>query len=127
MNADDFIAGVRVAVYHAASSGLLKQLAKPSGRKPRPDLVELSGWFNELTPQDKDRVAQVAEQAVDQAVFGMMAVLDGVRVIDDQHTELLLRTDSGVLLNEDHDLHELWQISVDHERGYVDEFGRPLN
>ena len=56
----------------------------------------------------------------------MMAVLDGVKVIDEAHTELYLRTGSGELLNGDHDLHELFQIAVDHELGYVDEFGNPL-
>jgi hypothetical protein len=127
MNADDFIEGVRMAVYHAAIDGVLKQLAKPSGRNPRADLAELSTWFNELVDQDKDRVASVVERAAAQSVFGMMAVLDGVRVVDDEHTDFYLRTGSGVLINEERDLHELFQICVDRECGCVDESGRPLN
>ena len=88
--------------------------------------MELSAWFNLLTATDKERVANVVRTAAYSAVFNMMAVLDGVKVIDEAHTELYLRTGSGELLNGDHDLHELFQIAVDHELGYVDEFGNPL-
>jgi hypothetical protein len=125
MSADDFVAGIRMAVYRAAVDGVLRQLTKPVGRKPRADLAELSAWFNQLGTHDKDRVAAVAERAAYQAVFGMMAVLDGVRTIDDDYSDLYLRTGDGTLLNEEHDLHELFQIGVDHELGHVDEFGRP--
>jgi hypothetical protein len=125
VTAEDFIKGVHVQVYRAAIDSTLRQLAKPIGS--RADRVELSAWFNGLTAEDKERVAGVVRSAVYSAVFDMMAVLDGVKVIDNNQTELYLRTGSGALLNEDHDLHELFQISVDHELGYVDEFGRPLN
>jgi len=125
VNADDFIEGVRVQVYRAVIDGTLRQLARPVGS--RADRVELSELFNGLAAEDKERVAGVVRSAVDGTVFNMMAVLDGVKVIDNEQTELYLRTGSGALLNEDHDLHELFQISVDHELGYVDESGRPLN
>jgi hypothetical protein len=42
-------------------------------------------------------------------------------------TDFYLRTGSEVLINEERDLHELFQMCVDRERGYVDESGRPLN
>jgi hypothetical protein len=83
-------------------------------------------WRSSRAAEDKERVAGVVRSAAYSAVFNMMAVLDGVKVIDNQHTELYLRTGSGTLLNEGHDLHELFQISVDRELGYVDKFGNPL-
>ena len=124
MNPDDFIRGIHVQVYRAAIDAAMSQLARPVGT--RQDRVELSAWFNLLTATDKERVADVVRTAAYGAVFNMMAVLDGVKVIDEAHTELYLRTGSGELLNGDHDLHELFQVAVDHELGYVDEFGNPL-
>ncbi len=126
MNADEFVDGIRVGVYQSAINGVLRTLANPPGRSPRPHLVELSSWFNGLSHDDRERLRAVVRLSVDQAVFDMMGVLDGVVTIDDTHTELYLRTGDGTLINERRDLHELFQISVDHELGYVDEFGRPL-
>ena len=54
----------------------------------------------------------------DHAVFGVLAVLDGVRAIDDDHTELYLRTGDGVLLNEDPELHDIFRSLVDEEIGF---------
>lgn len=127
MNADDFVHAVHATVYQEAINAVLRLLTDPPGSGPRPHLVELSSWFNRLSDDDREQIKGVVRLAVDQAVFNMMAVLDGVEVIDNEHTELHLRTGSGTLINERHDLHELFQISVDHELGYVDEFGRPLN
>jgi hypothetical protein len=124
VNADDFIKGVHTQVYRAGIDATLQLLAKPVG--PRPDRLELSAWYNRLPREDKERVAEVVQAAAYSAIFGMMVVLDGASPIDDDHTELHLETSSGSHLNGEHDLHELFQISVDHDLGYVDEFGRPL-
>ncbi|HYB89133.1 MAG TPA: hypothetical protein VEC76_19965 [Streptosporangiaceae bacterium] len=126
MNTDQFIEGVRVAVYHAAIRGVLKDLAESAGKPPWRDLPELSRWFEGLPAGDKEKVAGIVRHAAYAAVFTMMAALDGVSAIDDQATELYLRTGDGTALNENHDLHELFQITVDHELGYVDESGNPI-
>jgi hypothetical protein len=126
MNAEEFVGGVHAAAYRNAISGVLKQLANPAGRRPRKDVVELSKWFNQLTGEGRERVEGTVRRAVYQAIFDMLAVLDGVSAIDEDHTDLYLRTGDGTLLNEHHDLHELFQISVDHELGYVDEQGYPI-
>jgi hypothetical protein len=70
--------------------------------------------------QDREHLEGVVRFAVDHAVFGVLAVLDGVRVIDNDHTELYLRTGAGVLLNEQHDLHDIFRSVVDQKLGYVD-------
>ena len=127
MDAEDFIDGIHAFVYHGAIDGTLKNLTRPAGRRPREDLANLSAWFNQLTPEDARQVAAVVRLAAGQSIFDMMAVLDGIQFIDDEHTVLNLDAGSGIRLNERHDLHELFQIRVDHELGYVDEFGRPLD
>lgn len=124
MNAEEFIDAVYLVVYESAVKGTMKQLAHPSGRRPRPDLVELSAWFNELSEADKKRVGDVARLAADHAVFGVLAVLDGVRVIDDGgRTELYIRTGDGTLLNDPPELHDLFRWKVDNESGFTDEQG----
>jgi hypothetical protein len=107
VNAEEFIEGVRIQVYRSAIDSTLRQLAGPIG--PRADRMELSSWYGRLTAAEKEKISGVIRSAVYSATFNMMAVLDGVKVIDNKHTELYLRTGSGTLLNEAHDLHELFQ------------------
>jgi len=128
MNSEEFVQGIYASVYKTSIEAVIKTIADPPGRRPRRDLVELSSWYNGLSDADKSQVRGVVRRAVDQAIFGMLAVLDGVRVIDDRHTDLYLRTGDGTLLNDpsENELHALFQITVDHELGYVDEMGRPL-
>jgi hypothetical protein len=128
MNSEEFVEGIYAAVYKTSIEAVIKTIADPPGRRPRRDLVELSSWYNGLSDADKSHVRAVVRRAADQAIFGMLCVLDGVRVIDDPHTDLYLRTGDGTLLNDpsENELHALFQTAVDHELGYVDEQGRPL-
>jgi hypothetical protein len=43
--------------------------------------VALSEWFTQLPREDEERVRATIQLAAGQAVFGMLAVLDGVRSI----------------------------------------------
>jgi hypothetical protein len=128
MNTEEFVDGIHTAVYKTSIEAVIKTIANPPGRRPRHDLVELSSWYNGLSDADKSRVRAVVRHAVDQAIFNMLCVFDGVMVIDDRHTDLYLRTGDGTLLNDplENELHALFQITVDHELGYVDDMGRPL-
>jgi hypothetical protein len=119
VNADEFVEALHLVVYEAAIEDVLSVLADPPGRRPRPELTELSAWVNDLSGEDRERLGGVIRLAVDHAVFGMMAVLDGVRVIDDEHTELYLRTGDGTLLNEQHDLHDIFRSVIDEKLGHV--------
>ena len=82
MNAADFVDAVRTEVRDAATEGSMSLLGRPPGRRPDPELVRLSQWFNALPEIDKGRVREVAALASHQATFGILAVLDGVRVIE---------------------------------------------
>lgn len=126
MNTDDFIDGVYEVIYQGSIKTSLQELADPPGRRPRRDLAEVSSWYNGLSAPDKDKIKDVVRLAVYRAMFHMMAALDQVSKIDDEGTGLDLTTDDGTVLNEDHDLHELFQIKVDRELGYVDESGNPI-
>ena len=129
MNSEQFVEAVNTAVCHPAIKGVLATITSPPGRRPRRDLAELSSWYNGLSDGDKNQVRVLVRTAVHQAIFDMMAVLDGAKAIDDEHTELYLRTGDGTLLNDPaaSELHALFQIAVDHELGYVDESGNPID
>lgn len=83
MNASEFIEAIRTEVQDSASEETISLLQSPPGRRPVPALVSLSQWFNALSEADRQRVREVAAIASHAAVFGFLAVLDGVRVIED--------------------------------------------
>lgn len=82
MNASEFDATIRVQVQDAATQDVMSALDRPAGRRPDPRLVALSQSFNGLAESDRSRVREVAAMARHAATFGMLAILDGVRVID---------------------------------------------
>ncbi|MEI7728026.1 MAG: hypothetical protein WCO56_00525 [Verrucomicrobiota bacterium] len=83
MNASEFVAALRSEVQDSAAEETIALLQHPPGKKPAPALVALSQWFNTLSETDRQRVRETVSLAAHQAVFGFLAVLDGVRVIED--------------------------------------------
>src|SRR5690606_25599037 len=55
----------------------------PPGRKPDKELLALATWYQNQTATDKHFIQMLAKLTSDLALFGIMAVLDGVRVIED--------------------------------------------
>ena len=61
------------------------------GRGSHPRGIALSLWYNELDAGDQQMVLETIRDAAHAAVFGVLCVLDGVRVIDDPpHLDLRL-------------------------------------
>lgn len=82
MTPEEFITKIKEVVYESAIRGSLSLIQKPSGRNPPANLVALSQWFSGLSEADKKTVKTAITLAARQAVFGMLAVLDGVRQIE---------------------------------------------
>jgi hypothetical protein len=82
MNSEDFIEAIKMVVRDSTVAGELSNLAKPAGRKPHPEMVEMSKWFNGLPDSDKGFVERVIKYSADLSVFSFLAVLDGVAVIE---------------------------------------------
>ena len=106
MTNEQFITGIRKAVYEPTVDGIVSLLKKPPGRRASPNLVALSAWFNQLAPEDRERVRAAIQLAARQAVFGMLAVLDGVRSITETageagSLELRSTNQSGTILLND--------------------------
>src|SRR5215470_1790776 len=115
MNAEKFVDGVREVVMAAAVNDTLSNLQSPSGRRPAPELLALSRWYLGLAANDRDMLRRALAEASHAAVFGLFAVLDGVRRVGDEHPgELKLwyeGPEGRTLLSGDlHDLlnSELW-------------------
>ena len=113
VDAEHFVDAVHEVVYRAAARQVLELLEDPPGRNPSPQLVSLSAWSRSLDRSDGEQLAAVVRMAVDHAVFGFLAVLDGVRPIGSQ-ADPVLQID-GQDVTEGRNLHELFQIRVDEQ------------
>jgi hypothetical protein len=83
MTATEFVKKIRQVVYDSTVTICLSLMQKPPGRKPSPQIATLSQWFNQLSESDREKVRGVIELAARQCVFGIFAVLDGVRQLED--------------------------------------------
>lgn len=82
MTSEEFIDAIKLHVVGSAAKGVLKSLATPPGRSPSAESLAISPWYNGHSDQAKNYVAQVANNAAHAAVFGLLCVIDGVRVIE---------------------------------------------
>ncbi|MDH0863145.1 hypothetical protein [Mitsuaria sp. GD03876] len=110
MNSEAFVEAIQKFVRDSAVESTVSLHQAPPGRRPAADLVARSNWFNALSADDVARVEEMMAQAAHAAVFGFLAVLDGVRTIDTENGrfELFYVGDERSLLNPpDRDLHDL--------------------
>ncbi|MCC3155304.1 hypothetical protein Q3A66_19715 [Hymenobacter sp. BT770] len=91
MTTDTFIDVLKEVVRNTSINSIETLLHHVPGRSPDKSLVALSAWHNALADSDKQMVAQVIEQAVDEALFGFLCVLDGVRVVERNSGDFELR------------------------------------
>jgi hypothetical protein len=104
MTAEEFISIIHQFVYMSAVSGTLSLLEKPPGRKPPKNVVTVSKWFAGLSENDKEMLRLAMAMAAHHATFGVLAVLDGVQVIEDSRVKGTLelyyvKGDERTLLN----------------------------
>ncbi len=114
MNAEEFVSAIQSEVQEPTAQGLIELLEQPPGRKPAADLMALSQWYNALSHDDQQRLREVVDMTSRDAIFGFLAVLDGVRVIEDGPDRGVLelryvRRGESTLLNSPHGpfLHDL--------------------
>jgi len=83
MTSQEFVSSIRLVAFEAAVESTLKAIQKPPGRRPTQALSALASWYDSLDDSDKQFVRDAIALAARQATFGMFAVLDGVRQIED--------------------------------------------
>ncbi|MFB1118209.1 hypothetical protein RF240_05655 [Dickeya dadantii] len=113
MNAEQFVDVIRKVVTESSVKGIESILESPPGRKPRKDLLEMSAYYNERTDEEKEVINKIIRLSVDNAVFGFLCVLDGVRAIEDEEEKgtlsLIYKKDEEVILNKGEDLHDYYK------------------
>lgn len=115
MTTETFIDVVKEVVRDASVDSVETLLRHVPGRSPDKRLVALSAWHTALSDTDKQMVTQVIKEAVDEAVFGFLCVLDGVSVVEPDSGDFevrYIRKGEGVVLtpNEEADyLHDLYK------------------
>lgn len=111
MNSETFVEALRQYVLNAAVDDAIANLKRPPGRSVSANERLCSEWYNALSSDDADKVRQAAFAAAHGALFGVLAVLDGSRTIDDENGtfELTYTAKERVLLNDPDaiGLHEL--------------------
>lgn len=112
MNGSDFVEAVYQVAYKSTIADVTEIVKSPPGRRPRPALVALSAWHGSLDDEDLTHVQRLIRLSVDHAVFGVLALIDGVRPVDDAHSEIVLRV-GRTDVNAGHDLHEIFRSLVD--------------
>jgi hypothetical protein len=83
MNSHDFVEALKLYVRDAAIEDTIANLKSPPGRRVSPEERARSDWYNCLSDTQAAHVNGVVASAVHEALFGLLAVLDGVRTIDD--------------------------------------------
>lgn len=114
MNAKQFIESIIEVVRDSTISDILENLKEPPGRTPNKDLIELSQWYSSLTKKDLEYLKKVIAYSIDGGIFGLLAVIDGVRTFEDDGDgilELIYKDNSkSIQLNNPSDeyLHDLF-------------------
>jgi hypothetical protein len=118
MDPETFIEILKSTVEESAISDTLNILKEPPGKKPKESLVRMSKWFNKLSENDKAMVEEVLGEGLQMNMFGLLCLLDGVRLVDNFHGKLELyfvQENVKVLLNDPnkeylHDIYNQEQI-----------------
>jgi hypothetical protein len=82
MTPEEFVNALREVALERAVDSTLASIESPPGRHPRRELVEANIWYRSLAEEDRTRLRAVASMVAHQAVFGVLAVLDGARVVE---------------------------------------------
>ena len=90
MTPEDFVRAIVDGVFMSATSDVLAQVESPSGRRPPRAALELAQWYDALPESDRTRLAALVRLGVHAGMFGMFAVFDGVRRVDEEGGEFEL-------------------------------------
>jgi hypothetical protein len=84
MTPEFFVESLERHCRDGAVEDCIANFMNPPGRKPAEALVRLSNWFKSLSEDDQAMVALAMRESADATLFGVLCVIDGVRVIEDE-------------------------------------------
>jgi len=115
VDSEGFVEALKRHVRDAAIEDTLANLKTPPGRKVSLQERMQSDWYNSLSVEEANYVRDIVSRGVQDALFGFLAVLDGVRTIDDNGGvfELIYVADQRCVLNDPRNigLHDLLNAS----------------
>lgn len=116
MNNEEFVDSLRLHVKEAGVDDVITKLKSPPGRRIPPKMQMMSTWYNSLSEENAKTVNAVIELTAHEILFGVLAVLDGARIIDTENGkfELIYEAKDGrVMLNNPSEigLHDLLNSS----------------
>jgi hypothetical protein len=120
MTPEQFVTAIRQVAFEQAAN---PTVLEPHGRAPHRAMLEVWEWYSGLNARDQALVGRTMRLAAWSGIFGVFAVLDGVRAIDDAphgHLALIYVDASGQShpLNDSlgsgpgSDLRDLWNAEV---------------
>ncbi len=115
MNSEKFVdIIIKSRLRKSSIEGVIENLIKVSGRSPHKDDVEESQWYHGLNENDKLYLERIIGKTTDMALFGLLAMLDGVSLVAENGDYELYyidkETKERILLNDPNDieLHALY-------------------
>ena len=114
MKPEDFVKAVFDSAYKSGIQSVIEVVEDPPGRQPRPELLRLSSWYLALSDAERTVAQQLMRHSADAAIFGFLAMVDGVRVFDDEQSDIEIQV-GGVEVSERRDLHEIFRALVDED------------
>lgn len=112
MNTEEFVNSIKHVVRDSTISGVISLIECPPGRSPKKNLLELSKYYQEKNDEEKKIIREIIQLSTDNAIFGFLCVLDGVREFDDVDKgklSLIYTSDNKKCeLNENEDLHDYY-------------------
>ena len=119
MTANDFVEAVRAQASDGAVDAVLSCLHSPPGRKPSQHDSELSNWYGSIPLEHQAMVQAIVVETAQQAVFSLLALLDGVAALGEEHHAGRLQLfytngEQQVLLNDprQEELHNLFNRNL---------------
>ena len=100
MNSEQFVDIIKNSVLRTSVDDTLENLADPPGRKVSAEILARSNWFKSLDKDQVNFLKSALHDSAHGAIFGLFAILDGSRNVDDGRFELAHVGDSKTVLNE---------------------------
>ena len=118
MTAEEFVRALRSAIVTSSAREILKHSAALPGRRKKSQAeLDLAAWIEALDDVSRKNVEFLIEQMADEVLFGLLCVIDGVRVVGDGAFELSHVDSAGKrsLLNglEDEFLHDVYRAQFE--------------
>jgi hypothetical protein len=102
LNSEQFVEALKRHVRDAAIADTIAMLKDPPGRRVQSRQRKQSDWYNGLSAEGADHVNGAIAEAAHAALFGILAVIDGARKIDNEggRFELIYVENQPVVLND---------------------------